>query len=91
MAFRPDVTFWPDLAFGPDMAIWTKIDFQPEMVFQQKWLYDHKYFCQISNGLLARNVFLLNFIFSLENFLTIIILSNKTALLLKVLKGLARL
>ena len=33
MAFRPDVTFWPDLAFGPDMAIWTKIDFQPEMVF----------------------------------------------------------
>ena len=47
VAFRPDVTFGPDLAFGPDMAIWTKIDFQPEMVFKQKWLFDHKYFCQI--------------------------------------------
>ena len=85
MAFRPD------LAFGPDMAIWTKIDFQPEMVFQQKWLYDHKYFCQISNGFLARNVFLLNLTFSQENFITINILSNKTALILKVLKDLARL
>ena len=43
MAFRPDMTFWPDLAFRPDMAIWTKIDwssarnvFSTEMTFQQK-------------------------------------------------------
>ena len=47
--------------------------------------------CQICNGFLGRSVFLPNFIFSQENFSTIIILSNETTLLLKVLKDLARL
>ena len=59
--------------------------------FGQKWLFGQKYFCQIWNGFLARNGFLRQFIFWQENFIRIMLLSNESALLLKVLKGLARL
>jgi hypothetical protein len=31
MAFRPEMTFWPEMAFRPEMAIWQEIAFRPEM------------------------------------------------------------
>ena len=31
MAFRPEMTFWPEMAFRTEMAIWQEIAFRPEM------------------------------------------------------------
>ena len=65
------------------MAFWQEMDFLPDMAFQPEIAFwpemvfrPEMAFCQI---------------LSQENCITIILLSNKSALLLKVLKGLARL
>ena len=71
--------FWPEMASWPGMALWTEMYFWLEIAFQTEMAFRPEmafWLCQI---------------LSKENCITIIILSNKSALLLKVLKGLARL
>ena len=71
--------FW---FFGSDMSNFlARNSFLAVMAFLQKLLFLQKYFCQIWSGFLARNGFFgLKWLFP-----------NESALLLKVLKGLARL
>ena len=55
----------------------------------QHFLYKKSWVKLMLFGFSARNGFLRQFIFWQENFITIFLLSNKSVLLLKVLKGLA--
>ena len=77
MAFRTEIYFWLEMAFQPEMVFGPEMAFQLEMFFWPKMAFQPEMaFCQI---------------LSQENCTTIILFSNKSALLLKVLKGLARL
>ena len=73
------MAFWLETIFFGSDQTWSNFlarnDFLAVMAFLQKLLFVQKYFCQIWSGFLARKSFF----------------SNESALLLKVLKGLARL
>ena len=96
-AFKSEIAFWPEIAFLAEMAFWEK------WLFGRNYFSAKNTFVKSEVAFWLDMAFLPNliqktynssvrkFIFSQDNFIIICFLSNESAILLKVLEGLARL